>query len=503
MANESAHVLPTWVARKGYKELDGLENEVRRRCISRFVLCTMALTAAGLLALGVISSSSGHIIPVPSPQTCDSVQNGYQCQPQISHYWGQYSPYFSVPSEIPANVPLTCSVTFAQILSRHGARDPTAAKTAKYNATIAKIHKNVANFTGKYAFLDTYEYTLGADQLTDFGRQQMENSGTKYYERYADLARKAVPFVRSSGEARVVESAEKWVDGFTQAKTGDRWANNQYPSVDVVISEAAGSNNTLNHDLCTVFEDGPDSNIANAAQNTWVTVFVPAIQKRINADLPGANLTSTEIIYLMDLCPFNTVASPTGAISPFCSLFTETEWQDYGYYESLNKFYGYGSGNPLGPTQGVGFTNELIARLTKKPVVDHTSTNHTLDNSAATFPLDRALYADFSHDNDMTGIFFAMGLYNSTSALSNTTLETAQQTNGYSASYTVPFGARAYIEKLQCLGHSQELVRVIVNDRAIPLHTCGADLLGRCTLSDFVDSLSFARSGGDWASCFA
>jgi hypothetical protein len=114
-----------------------------------------------------------------------------------------------------------------------------------------------------------------------------------------------------------------------------------------------------------------------------------------------------------------------------------------------------------------------------------------------------SLYADFSHDNDMTGIFFAMGLYNSTSALSNTTLETAQQTNGYSASYTVPFGARAYIEKLQCLGHSQELVRVIVNDRVIPLHTCGADLLGRCTLSDFVDSLSFARSGGDWASCFA
>ncbi|KAH0338357.1 acid phosphatase, partial [Aureobasidium melanogenum] len=465
----------------------------------------MALTAASLLALGVISSSSGHVIPLPAQinHTCDSIQLGYQCQPQISHYWGQYSPYFSVPSEIPANIPLTCSVTFAQILSRHGARDPTASKTAKYNATIAKIKKNVANFTGKYAFLNDYEYTLGADQLTDFGRQQMENSGIKYYQRYADLARKAVPFVRSSGESRVVESAEKWVDGFTQAKTDDFWANKQYPSVNVVISEAAGSNNTLNHDLCTSFEDGPDSNIADAAQKTWVSVFVPSIQKRINADLPGANLTSTEIVYLMDLCPFNTVASTTGAISPFCSLFTETEWQDYGYYESLNKFYGYGSGNPLGPTQGVGFTNELIARLTRKPVVDKTSTNHTLDNNPTTFPLDRALYADFSHDNDLTAIFFAMGLYNSTSALSNTSLETAQQTNGYSAAYTVPFAARAYFEKLQCLGHGEELVRVIVNDRVIPLDSCGADVLGRCKLSDFVDSLSFARSGGDWATCSA
>ncbi|KAG9663824.1 acid phosphatase, partial [Aureobasidium melanogenum] len=190
-------------------------------------------------------------------------------------------------------------------------------------------------------------------------------------------------------------------------------------------------------------------------------------------------------------------------ISPFCSLFTETEWQDYGYYESLNKFYGYGAGNPLGPTQGVGFTNELITRLTKKPVIDNTSTNHTLDSNTTTFPLDRALYADFSHDNDLTAIFFAMGLYKSTSALSNTTLETAQQTNGYSAAYTVPFAARAYVEKLQCLGHREELVRVIVNDRVIPLHSCDADLLGRCKLSDFVDSLSFARSGGDWATCSA
>ncbi|CAD0047632.1 unnamed protein product [Aureobasidium pullulans] len=374
---------------------------------------------------------------------------------------------------IPADVPLTCSVTFAQILSRHGARDPTASKTAKYNSTIIKIQNNVANFTGNYAFLDDYEYTLGADQLTDFGRQQMENSGIKYYQRYANLARKSVPFVRSSSEDRVVESAERWIDGFNQTKAGDWWANKNYPSINVVISEAAGSNNTLNHDLCNSFENGPDSTIADAAQKTWVSVFVPAIQKRINTDLPGANLTLTEIIYLMDLCPFNTVASPNGTISPFCSLFTESEWHDYGYYESLNKYYGYGAGNPLGPTQGIGFTNELIAPL----------------------------YADFSHDNDMTAIFFAMGLYNSTVPLSNTTLQTAQQSNGYSAAYTVPFAARAYIEKLQCLGHKEEMVRVIVNDRVIPLRGCGADWLGRCGLGAFVDSMAFARTGGGWGSC--
>lgn len=205
----------------------------------------------------------------------------------------------------------------------------------------------------------------------------------------------------------------------------------------------------------------------------------------------------------MDLCPFNTVASPNGTISAFCNLFSETEWHQYNYYETLNKYYGYSYGNPLGPTQGVGFTNELIARLTNKPVVDHTSTNSTLDDNPATFPLGRQLYADFSHDNDMTAIFSALGLYNGSAPLPNNTVVEAQQADGYSAAWTVPFAARAYFEKLQCIGQQEEFVRVIINDRVLPLTQCNGDRFGRCKLSAFVDSLSFAVNGGLWFQCFA
>lgn len=102
----------------------------------------------------------------------------------------------------------------------------------------------------------------------------------------------------------------------------------------------------------------------------------------------------------------------------------------------------------------------------------------------------------------MTAIFSALGLYNSTSPLSNNTLETTAQTDGYAAAWTVPFAARAYFEKLQCAGNGEEFVRVLVNDRVLPLQTCGGDELGRCTLSAFVNSLSFAGAGGDWAQCF-
>jgi hypothetical protein len=175
--------------------------------------------------------------------------------------------------------------------------------------------------------------------------------------------------------------------------------------------------------------------------------------------------------------------------------------------QSISKYYGFGPANPLGPTQGVGFANELLARLTNMPVQDHTSTNSTLDGSDATFPLGRAMYADFSHDNDMTAIFFALGLYggmgtgnctgNGAASLSGA------EADGYSASMTVSFAARAYFEKMVCEEAGEEMVRVIVNDRVLPLVSFGADARGLVPLGKFVDAMSFARSGGEWDQCFA
>ncbi|KAI6898844.1 hypothetical protein D0869_07479 [Hortaea werneckii] len=460
----------------------------------------LAMLLAILVAASVVTAwpwphASGH-------PPCNTVEAGYQCRPHLSHYWGQYSPYFKVESEIPDILPEQCHITFAQVLSRHGARDPTSSKTDAYNATISKIHANAQSYTAEFAFIEDYEYNLGADQLTLFGEQQMVDSGIKFYNRYESLARKLVPFFRSSGEERVVQSAANFTQGFHAAKLAGRCKDPAYPYPLVVIPEGNGINNTLNHVLCTDFEDGPADKIADDAQATWADIFAKPIQARLNEGMPGANLSVIGTIYMMDLCPFETVANPTGAISQFCDLFTEQEWHQYNYYETLDKYYGYSHGNPLGPTQGVGFAKELIARLTNTPVREGASTNRTLDENNTTFPLGRQLYADFSHDNDMTAIFSALGLYNTTVALPNTTIVEAPQADGYSAAWTASFAARAYFEKMTCHGHDEELVRILVNDRVQPLTQCGGDHLGRCTLSAFIDSLDFVKMDGHWDQCF-
>ena len=280
--------------------------------------------------------------------SCDTIQDGYICDPQLSQRWGEYSPYFSLVSEssISDEIPAGCTVDFVQLLHRHGARFPTTKKTDDYNETITALQANVTSYTGIYRFLEDYTYNLGAENLTTFGEQELVNSGIKFYERYESLARDNVPFFRSDAEDRVYQSTLNFSQGYHEARLADPLANHKdgYPWPILQLSDATGYNNTLDPSTCYQYENGYESDTSTDAQATFAATFVPAITKRLESQLPGAVLTTTQTIYLMDLCPFETVASSTGQISDFCALFTEEEWDKYNYYQTLGKWYEDGPG---------------------------------------------------------------------------------------------------------------------------------------------------------------
>ncbi|CAI6098300.1 unnamed protein product [Clonostachys chloroleuca] len=419
-----------------------------------------------------------------------------KCKPN-PHRWGQYSPFFSVPSDIDGSIPAGCEVTLALVLSRHGSRNPTSPKSALYKDLIEHIQSSVSHYGEGFEFLADYAYTLGNDELTIYGEQQMVDSGAAFYKRYRKLADDIDPFIRAAGSSRVIASAKN----FTHGLYATRGNGGSHAEEDIlIIPETDSFNNSINHGSCSRFEDGPYSDLKHEKQAAWKERWLPSITKRLNQKLPGANLSLTETVYFMDLCPFHSVADKNAKPSQFCSLFSEDEWRGYDYYESLDKWYGYGFGNPLGPTQGVGYVNEVIARLTGEPVKDHTSTNSTLDSSPETFPLDRKLYADFSHDNTMISIYAALGLYEGVPDLSVEHRVPAHQAGGFSAAWVVPFAARMYLEKMQCGSDEKEYVRILINDRVVT-PKCKADSHGRCELDLFIDSLSFAKSGGKWETC--
>ncbi|EEQ29851.1 putative 3-phytase [Microsporum canis] len=456
---------------------------------------TLALSGALVSAVAVPEEAN-------AASFCSSPSRGYSCFPQYSQFWGQYSPYFSLEgrSVVPSTVPAGCRITFAQSLQRHGARYPTKSKSATYSELIERIQNDATAFKDEFAFLEDYTYDLGSDDMTPFGERQLYDSGIKFFQRYRSLAKDAKPFVRAASSERVVLSGRKFVDGFNKAKGTDKGGLTQ---LDLIISESNRGKNPVAPGGCEAFDN---DDTADKVSDQFQSTFIQPIVDRVNKKLPGANIKAGDIKSLMAMCPFDTVARTPDAskLSPFCRLFSHEEFRHYDYLETLGKFYGYGPGNGFGPAPGIGYVNELIARLTNSPVRDQTTVDHELDDNPKTFPLGLPLYADFSHDNSMTVIFTAMGLFNATKPLSPEHITNPADANGYSASWTIPFGARAYFEKMVC-DHSpvakQEYVRVLLNDLVFPLQGCHADMYGRCKLEDFINGLTYATSNGNWDQC--
>ncbi|KAH7909640.1 histidine phosphatase superfamily [Hygrophoropsis aurantiaca] len=404
----------------------------------------------------------------------------------LEQTWAQYSPYYPAAEYVAP--PDGCSIIQVNLLQRHGARYPKKSD-GKAMKKSAEALAGANSFNGsEYDFLANYTYDLGTDDLVPYGAAQSYDAGQLHYTRYASLLSETMmPFVRASDSERVVESALNWTAGFAYA------SNQLYaPVLSVIIDQS--TNDTLDDDMC------PNVGTSTTETTDWMDVFAPAIADRINAAAPGANLANSDIVNLMALCPFETVANE--APSGFCGLFTLDEFNDYEYYGDLTDYYGNGYGQQLGPVQGVGYVNELLARLTGQPVQDETQTNYTLDSSPTTFPLNLTFYADFSHDNQMISIYSALGLFVQPEALDPTQPDTERTWMVYKM---VPFSGRLITEKLSCTadGETGEYVRILVNDAVQPMDFCGDTGNGLCTLDNFVESQQFARLNGegDWALC--
>ncbi|KAG8921504.1 hypothetical protein FRC01_000216 [Tulasnella sp. 417] len=185
-----------------------------------------------------------------------------------------------------------------------------------------------------------------------------------------------------------------------------------------------------------------------------LNIYAPLIAKHLNAFIPDLDLTATDIHALMALCGFDT-AFQNGQASPWCGIFDKAEWANNEYYWDLEKYYGGSYGSPYAKAQGSGWVNELIARLTGKPVPVTGAINSTLDSDPTTFPLPP----------------------------NSPRIEAALRGGPKSKDRGV-------------------YVRMILNQGVVPLDSkeCGriGVELGMCGLENFVKSQSFSQNAEDW-----
>ncbi|CAE6481936.1 unnamed protein product [Rhizoctonia solani] len=317
----------------------------------------------------------------------------YYLTPDFAHNLGSYSSRYPVPSNISSDLPHGCSVTMVSVLQRHGARYPAEDAGEEMQAISTKLKRAAAwGITEpSLQFVSAFNFSYLHDQLVPFGRAQSYISGQIIANKYSSLGN--MSFWKQGFEGKPFE-----VDMFN------------LPQPDLVIPIEPSQNNTLGVKTCPAQVVQPPPGFI--AQKKWLSVFALPITRRLNGYLPGANLVDDDISNLMSLCGFDTAAKG-GIASPWCGVFEGGEWKSYEYYNDLEKYYTSSYGSSHAPSEGAGWVNELLARLTNTPVQDKTTTNRSLDSSLKTFPIGPEaprVFADFSSNHNIMKIIAAIGI---------------------------------------------------------------------------------------------
>ncbi|KAF2766669.1 phosphoglycerate mutase-like protein [Teratosphaeria nubilosa] len=402
----------------------------------------------------------------------------------ISQYWGQISTYrdnadnyFGVQD---VGLPDGCQIEQAHSLQRHAQRFPTGSfddglnderfGAKVYNFTSANPSKK---FTGPLAFLNSYRYIMGESYLTNIGADTEFVSGSTFWNRYGRILYNATagqlqynasypngtarpkPVLRTTGQSRIENSQINWALGFF----GVSWYETPQPSLAsfgngslfdvVIIPEGGTENNTLaSYDSC--FEDTLQSEDLGDVDlfYQYVPLYLQNATARMNQYAPsGFSFTVNDTYAMQSICAYE---HGYIGMSDFCGLFTEAEWQGFEQTLDIEYYYDYAWGSPTGRAQGLGYQQELLARLTNQYITSsNSSVNSSLDNNAAEFPLGRPFYADFTHDDIIVSYLTSASVDYFREAPSLTQYP-PDPNRHFQLSHLTPFGARLVTEVIGC-----------------------------------------------------
>ncbi|KAJ3728872.1 histidine phosphatase superfamily [Lentinula raphanica] len=436
--------------------------------------------------------------PLVRPDTSDEKGKTFN----VVDSWANLSPMQSVKSfgldNATEQIPEGCKINQVFVLHRHGARYPTSGSSpAKFAAT---VHSAAGNgtfvATGPLEFLNTWTYRLGAEILTPFGREQLFELGVGTRVKYGDLLKNftGLPVWRTTSEERMVDSALHFAAGFFGVQS---YQTSYYQLIEI---EQQGFNNTLApYDQCPN-ANNDISGLGSQATSAWNNVYLVDAQKRLAPFLPGFNLTISDLSAMQTLCPYETVAL---GYSAFCDLFTEEEWKGFAYSIDLSFWYGNGPGNPAVSAQGIGWVQELVARLTQTPITTFdTTTNETI----VTFPLYQPIYVDATHDTVISAILPAMN-FTTLAAGGPLPLDHIPTNRTYKVQEISPFASRLIGQVLSCpASDTPTHIRWILNDGVLPqtgINGCEEDPNGLCEINTFIAGMKQRIEEVDFAfDCF-
>ncbi|KAI0665367.1 phosphoglycerate mutase-like protein [Trametes maxima] len=423
----------------------------------------------------------------------------------IFRHWGNLSPWFSVGRnafgvDAGPEPPQGCCVTGLHLLHRHGARYPTGQASfggpANFSARLAQSPESW-QARGELEFMNDWTYQLGEEILTPFGRQQLFDLGVSMRLKYGFLlhnftATNTLPVFRTESQDRMLASAHNFALGFFGYPL-----DGQYQQL--VTIEDHGFNNTLAPSKTCRNAHAPSrGDRAVPFVRAWGAWYLRGALTRLAPQIEGFELTLEDVYVMQQLCAYETVAI---GYSKFCELFTEEEWEGFDYAVDLYFWYNSAFGSPVARAQGVGYVQELVARLTHTPIETHnSSTNATLDDNPATFPLGQSLYVDATHEVVALNVITALNL---TSFAADGPLPTDHipPNRAFKTSHLAPFATNVQFQLLSCASSPDPQIRVIINDGVAPLtgiRGCPDTADGTCPVPTFVAAQRETIRDADW-----
>jgi hypothetical protein len=309
-------------------------------------------------------------------------------------------------------------------------------------------------------------------------------------------------------------------------------ANFTMPFNVVIIPEGGTENNTLaSYDSCFNDDLTPGGVLGDLDLLNYLHVYLPAATKRMQQYAPAGFTFNVNDTYAMQsICAYE-----MGFISQsdFCTLFTEDEWTGFENTLEMEYYYDYSYGSPTGRAQGIGYLQELIARLTNKYITtSDSSVNSTLDDNANEFPLGGKFYADFTHDDIIVSVLTAASVdyFKAPPSLKQYPPDPSRH---FVLSHMTPFGGRLITEVIGCSSANptavaahktqyyptqygydpanapHKFIRMRLNNAVVPISSirggaCEGRTDGMCAMSAFLQSQekAYATSNYDYA-CFA
>ena len=270
----------------------------------------MGASTAGVQPFAVQTATPGHY-PIHEDIYPLIVANDTASIP-IERQWGNLSPAYSVNSSVyglesaSGLVPDQCEITQVILYFRHGARYPTTgAPPSAFAAKLQAASQNATGFsaTGDLDFLQTWQYKLGAELLTPFGRKQNFDWGVAARVLYGHLLQNfteagTLPVFRTQSQDRMVKTMLNFAGGFF----GIPEYTESY-TLEITV-EADGYNNTgAPYDICPN-EGGARGKVGTTAANEFAAPYYNQTAERLNQNLQGLTLNATDINAMLQLCAY-------------------------------------------------------------------------------------------------------------------------------------------------------------------------------------------------------